>query len=158
MEAPRITKLPTEIVCAGSSYLCMEDLRNFRQIPNSLFESQSRSEREVSAGVSDTSDASSAALTQFTNTTITSTGASTQSSWHPKLVITQSDMPTTQLHDPIGAMRSRDEIHDLRELTITYTFKITEDEFVELLPSLIDGAGLTEYLEERLQFEYVALT
>ncbi|KAK4891985.1 hypothetical protein LTR27_009512 [Elasticomyces elasticus] len=32
MEAPRITKLPTEMVCAVSSYLCMKDLRNFRQV------------------------------------------------------------------------------------------------------------------------------
>ncbi|KAK4951360.1 hypothetical protein LTR10_010333 [Elasticomyces elasticus] len=55
-------------------------------------------------------------------------------------------------------MRLRDATHDVRELTSTRTFKITEDEFVEQLPSLIDNAGLTEYLEERLQFEYVALT
>ncbi|KAK4950776.1 hypothetical protein LTR10_010769 [Elasticomyces elasticus] len=62
------------------------------------------------------------------------------------------------LHELISAMRTRDQIKDLREYKSTHTFKITEEEYLNELPLLIDAAELSEFERERLLFEYVALT
>ncbi|KAK3641410.1 hypothetical protein LTR56_006920 [Elasticomyces elasticus] len=62
------------------------------------------------------------------------------------------------LHELISAMRTRDQTKDLGEYKSTHTFKITEEEYLNELPLLIDAAELGEFERERLQFEYVALT